>query len=347
MAVIHSAAVRPVHRSRWFAALALALASFASVTGCKKGGPSDLPICKAEVAGKQAEEVAAGTVPPDIWFLILLRNFDRESMTLKTPAQDCSGRMIEPKAEEVDTCIVGDEPASKLPERPLTEDDLLIEVLEDGRQLVWAKTGEYDNGEAVGPIAITEWTSRGVAVRAIGTLRAQKDRAAIRLEAVGGDQMLVVESRHCDPDDPKNCSRRVRLMPLIKDRFLDKRLQGEDGACLGAAEVVMYEERKVTLDNGIERKFEVARSVEFDEGSVVINEQVTIKDKDPEQPDLPAKLFRRANVERVLNVGTDAIVTKSGLWEDMLSEHGSVEVRAREPEPTEGEEPAEAADAAG
>lgn len=301
--------------------------------GCKKEVSSDLPICKAEVAGKEAEEVAAGTVPADIWFLILLRNFDRETMTLKTPAQDCSGRMIEPKAEEVDSCIYAGD-ATKLPERPLTEDDLMIEVLDDGRQLVWAKTGEYDNGEAVGPIAITEWTSRGVAVRAIGTLRAQKDRAAIRLETVGADEMLVVESRRCNPDDPKDCSRRVRLVPLQGDTFADKPLQTEDGTCLGAAEVTMFEEKTVTLDNGIERNFQVARSVDFEEGNVVINEQVTIKDKDPTQPELPAKLFRRANVERVLNVGVDAIVTKSGLWDDMVSEHGSVEVR-QDPAPEE------------
>ena len=318
-------------RSRWFASVALASIALG---GCKPDETTDLPICKAEVAGSEAEEVAAGTVPPDIWFLILLRNFDRETMQLKRPAQDCSGRTIEPKPETIDTCIAGETPATALPERPLTEDDLLIEALEDGRQLVWAKTGEYDNGEAVGPIAITEWTSRGVAVRAIGTLRAQKDRAAIRLETVGADQMLVVESRHCDPDDPKMCSRRIRLLPLVGDKFTDKRMQTEDGACLGAAEVVMFEEKQVTLSNGIERKFEVARSVDFAEGHVVINEQVTIKDTDPTQPDLPAKLFRRANVKRELNVGTDAIVTQSGLWEDMLSEHGSVEVR---PEPAADE----------
>lgn len=313
-----------MHRSRWLASLALASLA---LSGCKKEGKTDLPLCKAEVAGKEAAEVADGSIPPDIWFLILLRNFDRETMQLKRPGLDCSGRAIEPKAETVDTCIVGDDPPSPLPERPLTEDDLLIEVLDDGKQLVWAKTGEYDNGEAVGPIAITEWTSRGVAVRAIGTLRAQKDRAAIRLEAVGAEQMLVVESRHCDPDDPKNCSRRIRLLPLVGDSFTDKRLQTEDGACIGSAEVTLYDEKLVTLDNGIERKFEVARSVEFEEGVVVINEQVTIKDKDPTQPDLPAKLFRRANVERSLNVGTDAIITQGGLWEDMLSKHGSVEVQ--------------------
>lgn len=324
-----------VLRFRWPAAIALA-SIFAG--GCKPDPTTDLPICKAEVAGSEADEVASGSVAPDIWFLILLRNFDRNTMQLKRPAQDCSGRAIEPKAEAVDSCIVGDNPAKPLPERPLTEDDLLIAPLDDGRQLVWAKTGEYDNGEAVGPIAITEWTARGVAVRAIGTLRAQKDRAAIRLEGVGADQVLVVESRYCDPDDPKQCSRRIRLVPLVGDAFQDKRLQTEDGTCLGAAEVVMYEEKQVTLGNGIERNFEVARSVDFSEGEVVINEQVTIKDTDPSQPDEPAKLFRRANVERKLAVGTDAIVTQSGLWEDMLSEHGSVEVRA-EPEPEPDPDP--------
>ncbi len=338
-----------MHRPRWFASLALASLA---LSGCKKEGSSDLPICKAEVAGKEAEEVAAGTVPPDIWFLILLRNFDRNTMQLKRPGQDCSGRAIEPKAEAVDPCIVGKEPAKALPERPLTEDDLLIEALDDGRQLVWAKTGEYDNGEAVGPIAITQWTSRGVAVRAIGTLRAQKDRAAIRLEQVGADDMLVVESRYCNPEDPKDCSRRIRLLSLTGDSFKDKRLQTEDGVCIGSAEVTLFDEKLVILDNGIERKFEVARSVEFEEGTVVINEQVTIKDSDPNQPDLPPKLFRRANVERSLNVGTDAIVTQGGLWEDMLSKHGSVEVqepaaKAGDPadaEPSDTSEPSDASE---
>ncbi len=317
------------------------MASLALV-GCKKEGPSELPICKAEVAGKQAEEVASGMVPAQVWFQILLTNFNKEEMMLKSPGKDCSGRMIEPETEAVDSCIVGEEPATRLPDRPLTEDDLLIEALEDGRQLVWAKTGEYDNGEAVGPIAIAEFSSRGIFIRAIGTLRAQKDRAAIRLESVGADQMLVVESRHCNPDDPKDCSRRIRLVPLIGASFTDKRLQTEDGACIGAAEVTLYQEKLVTLGNGTERKFEVARSVDFEEGAVIINEQVTIKDKDPTQPDLPAKLFRRANVQRVLDVGTDAIVTKSSLWEDMIAEHGSLEVKPdskpAEEEPTESAE---------
>ncbi len=336
--LLHCAAVRLVHRTRLIAVVALALSSAA---GCKKEQSTDLPLCKAEVAGSEADEVADGTIPADIWFLILLRNFDRTTMQLKRPAQDCTGRTIEPKPEAVDPCIVGETAADLLPERPLTAEDLLIAPLEDGRQLVWAKTGEYDNGEAVGPIAITEWTARGVAVRALGTLRAQQDRAAIRMETVGADQMVVVESRRCDPDDPKDCSRRIRLLPLDGAAFKDKRLQTPDGACIGPAEVVLFEEREVTLANGTERKFEVARSVEFGEEGVVINEQVTIKDKDPTQPDLPATVFRRANVQRALDVGPDAIVTQGGLWEDMLSEHGSVEVR---PEPEEGAAEGEAAE---
>ena len=330
--------MRRFHSQRWLAALAL---SAAALTGCKKQQSSDLPICKQEVAGSEAEEVSAGAVSADIWFLIMLRNFDRNTMQVKRPVQDCSGRSVEPQPEAVNACLVGDEPPAALPERPLTEDDLLIAPTEDGKQVVWVKTGAYENGEAVGPVGLAEWTSRGVAVRAIGMLRAQQDGAAMRLEALGSDQVLVVESRRCDPDDPKTCSRRVRLLPLEGDAFTDKPLKMEDGTCLGPAEIVLFEEKLVTLDNGIERKFEVARSVDFDEGAVMINEQVTIKDKDPTQPDEPAKVFRRANVSRALNVGTDAITTQRGLWQEMINEHGSVVVK---PDPEPEEPAAEAAE---
>lgn len=298
-----------------------------------KGPAGELPLCKAEVAGSEAEEVAGGAITADIWFLIMLKNFDRNTMTVKSPTQDCTGRPIEPKAEAVDACVAGEDPPKPLPERPLTEDDLLVAPLEDGRQLVWIKTGWYDNGEAVGPIGIAEFNSKGIAIRAIGTLRAQADRAAMRLETTAQGQVLVLESRRCDPDDPKTCARMVRLLPLQGDNFVEMPLKGDDGACFGAAQVTMFEEHNVTLDNGIERSFEVARSVEFDEGTVAINEQVTIKDQDPTQPDSPATVFRRANVSRKLAIGTESISTERGLWDQMIAEHGTVVVKEREPEP--------------
>ncbi len=312
-----------------------------TLAGCKSQQETNLPICKAEVAGSEADEVASGAVPADIWFLIMLRNFDRNTMQVRRPVQDCSGRAVQPPPESANACVLGDDPPAALPERPLTEDDLLIAPTEDGRQIVWVKTGEYENGEAVGPVGLTEWTSKGVAVRAIGTLRAQADRAAIRLEPMGKDQVLVVESRRCDPDDPKSCARMVRLLPLEGDMFRDKPLVAADGSCLGAAEVVLFEEQSVTMGNGIERSFEVARSVDFDEGAVVINEQVTIKDKDPTQPDLPAKLFRRANVERALSLAEQGLSTEGGLWEQMIAEHGSVVVK---PDAEPGAEPGEGRD---
>ncbi len=309
--------------------------------GCKKKtGPSKPPICKAEVAGSEAEEAQQGDVPPDIWFLIMLQNFDRDAMQVKRPVKDCSGRPIEAEAGDDPNaaCMAGENPAARLPDRPLVEEDLQLTPTDDGRQIVWVRTGRFDNGEAVGPIAITDWTKRGVAVRALGTLRAFEQKAAMHLEGFGEkDKVLVVESRVCDPEDPKDCWRVMRLLPLLGDYFVDKPMVAEDGTCLGPALFRLYDAHEVELANGTARKFEVSRSVDFTEGNVVISESVTIKDRDPKQPDAPAVLFRKANLERPLVVSEAGLQTKEGLWEKMIAEHGSVEVRP-DPKPEEDAE---------
>ena len=306
--------------------LPLALAWSLALTGCKKQQETELPICKAEVAGSEAEEVAAGEVPADIWFLIMLQNFDRSTMVVQRPVRDCSGREVdEAPAPEVAACLASTRPeAALIPPGPLTEDDLLISPLPDGRLLVWVKSTRYDNGEATGPIAIAQWSKRGVLIRAIGTLRAHHDRASMRLEPMGAGQVLVVESRSCDPDDPRKCARMLELMPLALDRFVEAPLVTDDGACIGPAQFEMFREKEIALGNGLKRTFEMARSISFEEGSVVLSEQVTIKDSDPAQPELPAKLFRTASIQRPLRLEGQRMVTKSGLWNAMLQEHGSV-----------------------
>src|SRR5687768_6471344 len=54
--------------------IATATITLALIAACKPTEETNLPICKAEVAGGEAEEVASGEVPPDIWFTILLQN---------------------------------------------------------------------------------------------------------------------------------------------------------------------------------------------------------------------------------------------------------------------------------
>lgn len=317
---------------------------------CKKQVETNLPICRQEVAGSEAEEVASGEVPPDVWFAIMLRNFNRETMEVRRPVQDCSGRTVMAsapapsetstpaegqEAQSVPACPVGDPEVAELPARPLTDDDLMITEAEGGKLLVWVKTTHFENTEAAGPLGLAEWTPRGVDIRALGTLRAFTERAAMRLEPMGQGKVLVVESRQCDPDDPKKCTRMMRLVPMTGMQFVDLPLVLQDGTCLGPAQIELHKEQKVSLDNGLERTFELARSVDFSEGTVTISEQVSIEDTDPNQPDLPAQQFRKANVQRPLTLTQSGLVTEPGLWERMLEEHGSVAVSEK---PAQAEE---------
>jgi hypothetical protein len=145
---------------------------------------------------------------------------------------------------------------------------------------------------------------------------------------MGDGRVLVVESRVCETDDPNECFRQVRLVPIEGDRFVERPLVSAEGQCIGPAAFEMYKAHQVVLETGLRRSFELTRSIDFTDGNVVIGEQVTIKDSDPAQPDAPAKLFRQASIQRPLHLAEAGLVTQRSLWESMLAEHGSVQLAA-------------------
>ncbi len=312
--VLQSAAVK-----RLFS-LALVL-----LAGCKPEEKTDLPICLAEVAGDEATESQAGQLPPEIWFQVLLRNYNRKTGFVTAPVKDCSGKLVQVEhPPEIATCLATGQTGQPLPDRPLVPDDLVITPTDDGRQLIWVKSRYFDDGDAVGPIAIAEWTKRGIAVRSIGALRAHANRARMRLEAMGADKVLVVESDVCDPEDPKKCERVMRLIPAVGDRFDERAMVLDDGTCVGPAEFPLHGRVESAQPNGQTRSLELTRTLDFTDGNVVMNEAVVIKDRDPSKPDEPAKIYRNASVMRPMTLGKAGIVTKPGVWEQLLSEHGSV-----------------------
>jgi hypothetical protein len=316
-------------RRRFSLALPLVIVASAAsaASGCRPKEKPEVAICLEEVAGKEAAEFKSGDVPAEVWFAILMRNYNRKTSQVAKPVRDCSGREVGPVGDEaMEACLRGGSQATALPEQPLTQDDLFIVPTEEGQLLVWIQLEKFDNGEAMGPIALADWTKRGVAVRAIGTLRAQANRASMRLEPMGENRVLVIESQLCDPDNPKKCNRVMRFLPMAGDRFIERPLVAEDGTCLGVPEIELYRDSKVELGNRI-RTFEMGRAIDFTDGNVVISEQVTIKDTDPSQPDAPPVVFRQAHVQRPLVLGERGIVTQEGLWDRMVSEHGSVAVR--------------------
>lgn len=308
--------------------LPLALALFA----CKREDNTDLPICLNEVAGDEAEESQQGQLPPEIWFQFLLRNYNRKTGLVTAPVKDCSGKLVEPtRPPEIAACLAPAETGKPLPERALVPDDLIITPIEGDRQLVWVKARYFDDGDAIGPVAITEWTKRGIAVRSIGALRAHANRARMRIESMGADKVLVVESDVCDPENPKQCDRVMRLVPAVGEHFEERAMVLDDGSCVGAAEFELHASTEVRQANGQIRSLELTRTVDFTDGNVVMNEAVVIKDKDPSKPDEPAKVYRNASVQRPMTLTKAGIVTKPGVWDPLIAEHGSVREKAAAP----------------
>jgi hypothetical protein len=320
--------------------------------GCRKrGGGEEMPVCLIEVAANTATESEAQELPPDIWFSIMLQRFDREQMMPADDSRDCAGGDVsiptlpplaegeEPAAGDgplvVAGCPIGPDPAvGKLPNRPLTEEDLIINEAPDGKSLVWVQSSHYEDGTAVGPVALIEWTKKGIAVRGLGSLRAHEKKARLRMEQSGETQILVVESDRCDAEG-KICQRMMKLLPLLNLRFASVPLKTEDGTCLGPAEFALFEQHTSILPDGWNRKFEINRSVTFSEDVPLIAEVVTIRDQDPAQPDAPPQEFRDASTDRKLVYAARYFATRQSLWDEMIANYGSV---AHDAKPADEEE---------
>lgn len=336
-------------RSIIITALASVVVMTTALSGCRNKGPfGPVPICMAEVAGGTAVESEVQELPADIWFSIMLQNFDRDRRLPGDDPKDCTGTSTinptpPPLAEDeqpaedakpdiVAGCNIGGDPdATRLPTRPLTDEDLIINKGPEGMSLVWVQAVHYDNGEASGPVAMIEWTQAGIAVRALGSLRAQTNKARMRIEMAGDQQILVVEGDQCNAEISKLCKRIMKLLPNLNGRFATVPLKlqkdeviGDVDPCLGEASFALFEQFTSNLPDGWIRKFEISRSVTFDKGAPLVSEQVTIKDQDPGQPDAPPQDFREASSDRTLAYQDRYFATRGSLWEQMINNYGSV-----------------------
>ena len=204
-----------------------------------------MPICLSEVAGNEAEEVATQDVPPDVWFSVILKDYNSRTNEVARPTHDCSNKPLEITDEEVALCVLPDNPSPALEPRPLDEDEdlLLTPAGEAGQALVWIRTEYYEDGYAMGPIALAEWTRRGIAVRSLGPLRAHPNKIRMRLEPMDAGRVLVVESNVCEPET-KKCRRVMRLLPMVGYRFEERPLvDAETGDCLGPSTFDLFKEQ--------------------------------------------------------------------------------------------------------
>ena len=308
---------------RWFglcAALGLAGAVVASACSSNRPPPA-VPLPVPTLCAMPAPPAVAGAVPTlraDAWARLLIRGYTPGMA--QGNVRDCTDQPIVWREPTV-RCRESAEPSAPVPQRAISEDDVIVQRLSPSLRLVWIIVDRFDNGEAVGPVAITEFANDRVGVRALGTLRTFPRRPRLRLESIGARRVLIGEGEVCtDENNPLTCRRQARLMMLQGDRFVAEPLRTTSGRCLGPARFEFKKEYSVVVnETGWERTFELQTSLQYRAEGVQVSEQVIVSDSDRARPQVPARVFRRAAADRAIYVINNAFVASDpSLWNRVL-----------------------------
>jgi len=271
--------------------------------GCATDPP---PVCVLAATMRTRSPMRAAD-----WYRLLV---DR---ALDGSAADCTGAKIEWRAPE--GCQEPADPSSPLPGGTFGDADLVISQLPNDEQLVWTITQRFDDGDGLGPVGWVRKSKDGPQVIATGSLRARTKRARLSLASLGPARLLVADGERCPSADPSSCERALSLLVLRDRRFKQTMLSGENGACLGPAEIHLTRRQVTSLATGWKRRFELNSTVSYDKERWTVQENVVVSDRDPSGS--TPHVDRRADAERTLRVQGDRLIASdTSLWFRMVSQ---------------------------
>jgi len=306
---------RPIP-ARWPAAALVALS--ATLACGKRSGP--LPLCLVETV----EPGGSRELAPALWFAHLLPDYARDTARVRQPARDCTGATSTWPTQG--PCPLATAAAPALPDRPLGPDDLILQPLGDDRALVWMITTRFADGDGLGPAALVEWLPSGLAVRAVGPLRAPARGPALRLEPLADTSVLVVDAERCAGTE--DCRPVTVLVPLVDGRFHATAVHGEGGRCDGPPEIDRARGMQVTA-GASQRRFTLTAALRFEAGRVTIDEQVGVVDLDPRRPDDPPRTYRTvASSRQIALVDGTLHDDRPPLWPRVLAQEARVDADA-------------------
>jgi hypothetical protein len=251
---------------RTFAALAM-------VAGCGPAVPRptlERPLCRLNTGYDLDKPLVQRALPAAFWFTLIVRGYQANG-EIPRPTQDCEGQVV---AWTADACSEPDT-RSLLP-TPLSERDIVVSHLGEGRRLVWVITDRFTSGEAIGPVALTNFDRYGVAVDTLGVLRGYPQRATLRLERLGDYQILAAEGEACtDERDVRSCVQAVRLVPVGRRRFVPMDLTDIQGRCVGRTFFPLNSDGSVG-DGARRRSYRLQRNVTFTPDAVLVQEQMSV-----------------------------------------------------------------------
>lgn len=328
--------------------VATVVAAACSSSNSNRPPPPPLPIpALCTIQGPRPQQGIVPTLRWEQWTRLLLRDYN-PGFPANNP-RDCTNQPVAWREFDGACAEYCDEPSNAqrpegercrvplsevIAQRPITEDDVLVSRVADNLRLVWVVTDRFTNGEAIGPVALTEFLSDGkVVVRAIGTVRNFPKRARMRLETVGERRVLVHEGEICgDEEDRTTCRRAARLMLLQTTgnahgaRFLPEPLRSVRGRCYGPARFEFTKSEDVNLSTGVRRRFSLSTGIQVRPEGIQVHETVLVQDANPARPDDPPRSFRRAGQDRAVYVrGNTFVSSDPSLWSRVLAQDARVD----------------------
>ncbi len=269
------------------------------------------PVCSGALREGAALDAQA-------WTQLLLQGYDPQTRRATSPALDCSGSKVRWEAPAV-LCSDPSTARAMLPDRPILDADVVVTEVDPAHRLVWIITSRYASGDALGPVALVETRGQMLTVEAVGSLRANPERAKLGILRTGGSLLLVAEGERCAGEKAASCERSARVMPLVGNRFEPSRVVNGAGACLGAGWLHLTREEIEKLAGGRERRYRVDASLSAGADGLRMQELVTVHDREGRTATAPERLFRRAEGTTVFRVwGSDLLAETPTLWTRVL-----------------------------
>lgn len=287
--------------------------------------PAEQPAVCVLHLPEHLQHIKPDAMPARGWFQLLFKGY-RDG--IGPEPVDCSGEPISWTALP-DGCVDSEPEAVEiLPRKEPTQEDLIIRHAGGEYWFGWVPYRRFENGMGEGPLAIARLHKGKLEARALGNLRAYVQRARLDVRKLGQHYILVAEGEHCV--SKTECDAATRVMWLDRQRFRTRPLRSATvRTCLGPAWFPQLERIEKRLSKRWVRQLTRAVSLAMDETQILVDEHVTVNDRDVEQPNLPPRLFREAQGQlRVTLEGGEFMSEGQSLWRAIRMEDGSTELTA-------------------
>jgi hypothetical protein len=293
---------------------------------CRSKTPEEPPAVCALRLPEHLEHTKPDALPAEQWFKLLFKGF-HDGTGGEDPV-DCSGEPIE-WAPDPASCVDKEPLARELLPRPaLRAEELIVRHAGGEYWFGWVPYRRFESGMGEGPIAIARLHKGRLEARALGTLRAYTKRARLEVRKLGKQHILTAEGEYCQK--PNDCQRGMRLMWLDRQRFRERPLRSATVRnCLGPAWFPLVEVVNVRLNARWQRVLQRSISLAFEEDHILLDEHVTVNDRDVGQPSLPPRLFREAQAQLKITIEAGELLSAGhSLWSAIRTEDGSTELPA-------------------